>query len=61
MTAIGSDPLNPTTLFNPFKKMWNTSHWLWPCVWHTFFQNIKYELLLRPKYKRSYRDRGLKL
>ncbi len=61
MTALGRDPLNPTTLFNPFRGHYY-GHWgdgvkrkvaaafRWN-VWWQFAQNLHYEFVLRPRWR----------
>lgn len=53
---IIGDPLNPSTLFNPLRGMhygpWSPRRALVRFVWRTFFQNLRYELISRHRYRR---------
>ena len=40
--VLGKDPLNPSTLFNPFKREYKRLS-----IWKVFFNNLKYEIFWR--------------
>lgn len=55
--TLGLDPVNPTTLFNPFRgqyygpRNWRNLHISFRRrVWRLFLSNLCYELILRPRF-----------
>lgn len=50
--SLGFDPLNPTTFFNPFKRMLYSRPVDWTRVWKHFLQNAAYEFYWRPIYRK---------